>query len=920
MSQDRKYAAVSLCPKSQDILTLDAGGHPYQPGVCFQDGIRRVDYVLTYNVKKSCRALRPSLSITANGFFRRLRRSLQCCTGQPSGANRDSAVEKAALDQQEEEKRLLRDEFEDNLREMGLELEKDEHSKIPGVGFLKIHAPWDVLCREAEFLKLKMPTKEVYQATSRSKMVKLKGFIEDLTKPLLPDVEESRTHNPKHVCYPFSREKQHLFDLSDRENFFDTKTRGLIVFEVLKRTKCMSSEDDVGFPSLLAKGIYTSAYPLHDGDVDDEAPTPNDRKILYNEWASYSSFYKFQPIGLVRKYFGDKIGLYFAWLGLYTQMLIFASVVGVLVFLYGCITVDHDIPSMEICDKRNNITMCPMCDRACGYWKLKMACGTARASHLFDNTATVLFSVFMALWASAFMENWKRKQMRLNYKWDLATFEEEEESLKDHPRADYENKVKEKILKRIEKKPHKETKTVKLTWRDRCPAYITFTVSMLLMFFVSLAIVLAIVIYRVTTQAALQMSTVSTARSNVRLTVVSTAVIINLVVILILDEVYAKVAVWLTQLEVPKTDTSYEQRLIIKTFILKFLNSFSPIFYVAFMRGKLIGRPGKYLYVLGLYRMEECAHTGCLMELCIQLSITMLGKQLIQNNLFEIGIPKLKKLIKRFKSKREAGQQDPFSGNLRRYEKDHFLEPFGSLNPEYMEMIIQYGFVTLFVASFPLAPVFALLNNVLEIRLDAKKFIAELRRPVPARAKDIGIWYNILSGLSKVAIVVNAFVIAFTSDFIPRLVYQYGYSPDGTMHGFINHTLSYFNVTHFEPNTDPLQPFHLGYQVNVCRFKDYRLAPWSKTPYEVSKIYWAVLAARLAFVIIFQNVVMLMSDFVDWVVPDIPKEVTIRIYEEKKQMVEFFLKEEQCKTQSLPNIAPEGDRDQSNNQAYPQRL
>lgn len=35
----------------------------------------------------------------------------------------------------------------------------------------------------------------------------------------------------------------------------------------------------------------------------------------------------------------------------------------------------------------------------------------------------------------------------------------------------------------------------------------------------------------------------------------------------------------------------------------------------------------------------QCTHGGCLMELCIQLSITMLGKQLIQNNLFEIGIP-----------------------------------------------------------------------------------------------------------------------------------------------------------------------------------------------------------------------------------------------------------------------------------------
>lgn len=56
------------------------------------------------------------------------------------------------------------------------------------------------------------------------------------------------------------------------------------------------------------------------------------------------------------------------------------------------------IHSMEICDEKNNITMCPMCDRVCGYWKLTTACGTARASHLFDNAATVFFSIFMALW------------------------------------------------------------------------------------------------------------------------------------------------------------------------------------------------------------------------------------------------------------------------------------------------------------------------------------------------------------------------------------------------------------------------------------------------------------------------------------------------------------------------------------------
>lgn len=55
-------------------------------------------------------------------------------------------------------------------------------------------------------------------------------------------------------------------------------------------------------------------------------------------------------------------------------------------------------PSMEMCDQRHNITMCPLCDKTCSYWRMSSACATARASHLFDNPATVFFSIFMALW------------------------------------------------------------------------------------------------------------------------------------------------------------------------------------------------------------------------------------------------------------------------------------------------------------------------------------------------------------------------------------------------------------------------------------------------------------------------------------------------------------------------------------------
>lgn len=63
----------------------------------------------------------------------------------------------------------------------------------------------------------------------------------------------------------------------------------------------------------------------------------------------------------------------------------------------------------------------------------------------------------------------------------------------------------------------------------------------------------------------------------------------------------------------------------------------------------------------------------------------------------------------------------------------------------------------------------------------------------------------------------QAFVISFTSDFIPRMVYQYKYSPDGSMHGFVDHTLSFFNVSLFQAGREPQDQHHLGDPVEICR-------------------------------------------------------------------------------------------------------
>ena len=41
----------------------------------------------------------------------------------------------------------------------------------------------------------------------------------------------------------------------------------------------------------------------------------------------------YNPIGDVRDYFGDEIALYFAWMGIYTQSLLFPSVLGLATFI-----------------------------------------------------------------------------------------------------------------------------------------------------------------------------------------------------------------------------------------------------------------------------------------------------------------------------------------------------------------------------------------------------------------------------------------------------------------------------------------------------------------------------------------------------------------------------------------------------------
>ncbi|NP_001428230.1 anoctamin-5 isoform l [Homo sapiens] len=675
--------------------------------IFFRDGIRQIDFVLSYvdDVKKDA-----------------------------------------------ELKAERRKEFETNLRKTGLELEiEDKRDSEDGrTYFVKIHAPWEVLVTYAEVLGIKMPIKE--SDIPRPKHTPISYVLGPVRLPL-----SVKYPHPEYFTAQFSRHRQELFLIEDQATFFPSSSRNRIVYYILSR--CPFGIEDgkkrFGIERLLNSNTYSSAYPLHDGQYwkPSEPPNPtNERYTLHQNWARFSYFYKEQPLDLIKNYYGEKIGIYFVFLGFYTEMLFFAAVVGLACFIYGLLSMEHNTSSTEICDPEigGQMIMCPLCDQVCDYWRLNSTCLASKFSHLFDNESTVFFAIFMGIWVTLFLEFWKQRQARLEYEWDLVDFEEEQQQLQLRP--EFEAMCK-----------HRKLNAVTKEMEPYMPLY-----TRIPWYFLS----------------------------------------------------GATVTLW-------------------------------------------------------------CDPGGCLIELTTQLTIIMTGKQIF-GNIKEAIYPLALNWWRRRKAR--TNSEKLYS----RWEQDHDLESFGPLGLfyEYLETVTQFGFVTLFVASFPLAPLLALINNIVEIRVDAWKLTTQYRRTVASKAHSIGVWQDILYGMAVLSVATNAFIVAFTSDIIPRLVYYYAYSTNATqpMTGYVNNSLSVFLIADFPNHTAPSEKRDFI----TCRYRDYRYPPDDENKYFHNMQFWHVLAAKMTFIIVMEHVVFLVKFLLAWMIPDVPKDVVERIKREKLMTIKIL--------------------------------
>uniref|UniRef100_A0A1I8F4Q3 Anoctamin n=1 Tax=Macrostomum lignano TaxID=282301 RepID=A0A1I8F4Q3_9PLAT len=353
----------------------------------------------------------------------------------------------------------------------------------------------------------------------------------------------------------------------------------------------------------------------------------NARQILNAYWAKWGLWYKYQPLDHIREYYGEKIDC------LYTAWLLPASIVGIIVFLYGCFTFKANVPGCNFPGKLGNA-----------------------------------------------------KNASLAHHWDVMDFEEDEE----RPRQRFAPRMSEIPSRGILSR----TFLIACAFLESSPASRMVIVVIF---------IIAVIIYRVLIAIPLFQNPLL--RSQASHGGERSAAIVNLILIMSLGKVYEKLAYKLTQWEMHRTQTEFEDQLILKVFIFQFVNFYSSIFYIAFFKGKFTGYPGRYIKFFGL-RNEECDNGGCLIELAQQLAVIMIGKQII-NNCQEVFLPKYSPGSTRFTKLKLSRNQERGQPGGRRFTSLIALRR--PIRKNTWRLVLQFRLITIFVAPSSGRPFFALL-------------------------------------------------------------------------------------------------------------------------------------------------------------------------------------------------------------------
>uniref|UniRef100_A0A8D2PNR2 Anoctamin n=1 Tax=Zosterops lateralis melanops TaxID=1220523 RepID=A0A8D2PNR2_ZOSLA len=339
-----------------------------------------------------------------------------------------------------------------------------------------------------------------------------------------------------------------------------------------------------------------------------------------------------------------------------------------------------------------------------------------------DYDKYVMFATFNLLWSTVILEVWKRMCAVLTYRWGTLLMKRQFEE----PRPGF----------------HGVLGINPVTGREE-PVYSSFK-RQLRIYLVSLPFVClclyfslyVMMIYFDLEQWALDYH--EEHESNFSSLMLYVPSIIYAVVIEIMNRIYRYAAEFLTSWENHRLESSYQNHLILKVLVFNFLNCFASLFYIAFV-----------LFDMKLLR---------------QSLATLLITSQILNQFAESLLPYwLQKRYNRRMKKRMCSKKTDMDLSLaEQINMEKEMGTYLGTFDDYLELFLQFGYVSLFSCVYPLAAVFAVLNNITEIYSDALKMCRVYKRPFAEPTANIGVWQLAFETMSVISVVTNCILIGMS--------------------------------------------------------------------------------------------------------------------------------------------------------------
>ncbi|XP_048694653.2 anoctamin-10 isoform X3 [Caretta caretta] len=339
-----------------------------------------------------------------------------------------------------------------------------------------------------------------------------------------------------------------------------------------------------------------------------------------------------------------------------------------------------------------------------------------------DYDKYVMFASFNLLWSTVILEVWKRCCAIMTYRWGTLLMKRQFEE----PRPGFHGVL---GINAVTGKEEPVYSSIKRQIR----IYLVSLPFVCLCLYFSLYVMM--IYFELETWALDFHEENESSYSNLMLFVPS---IIYAIVIEMMNRVYRYAAEFLTSWENHRLESSHQNHLILKVLVFNFLNCFASLFYIAFV-----------LFDMKLLR---------------QSLATLLITSQILNQFVEALLPYW--LQKRHNTKvKKRVYSVKVDTDLSLFEQVNLEKEMGTYLgtfDDYLELFLQFGYVSLFSCVYPLAAVFAVLNNITEMYSDALKMCRVFKRPFSQPTANIGVWQLAFETMSVISVVTNCALIGLS--------------------------------------------------------------------------------------------------------------------------------------------------------------